>query len=158
MLSPLSHPPDLSPWNLDRMIPSPVTTFSKPALPITRMGLADFMPDVFGGIRALHAEHGDIAALDDGSQRVIFLFHPRYNQQVLSDATTYHARFFGIRGPKRSSQRRVTCGLLSMNGEQHRRNRRMLKERFSLRAIASYRPAIEGFADRRVGHNPLRHW
>jgi cytochrome P450 len=90
--------------------------------------LAEFSRDIATGLRQLHRTHGPIAALDDHGQRVVFLFHPEYNRQVLSDATTYQARFFGIRGPKRSSQRRVTCGLLAMNGQQHRRNRRLVKE------------------------------
>ena len=130
------------------MMPSPVKAFPATALPVTRTSLADFKLNLFDRIRGLHAKHGDIAAVDDGSLRVVFSFHPRYNQQVLSDATTYHARFFAIRGPKRSAQRRVTCGLLAMNGDQHRRNRRAVKERFSLKAIASYRAPIEGFVDR----------
>ncbi|MEX2170406.1 MAG: cytochrome P450 [Pirellulales bacterium] len=129
------------------MMPSPVKTFPATALPVTRTSLADFKLNLFDSIRGLHAKYGDIAAVDDGSLRVVFSFHPRYNQQVLSDATTYHARFFAIRGPKRSAQRRVTCGLLAMNGDQHRRNRRAVKERFSLKAIASYRAPIEGFVD-----------
>lgn len=134
------------------MMPSPVKTFPASALPVTRVSFADFKLNLFDNIRGLHAKHGEIAAIDDGSLRVVFSFHPRYNQQVLSDSTTYHARFFAIRGPKRSAQRRVTCGLLAMNGQQHRRNRRAVKERFSLKAIASYRPAIEGFVDQMLAN------
>jgi cytochrome P450 len=99
------------------------------------------------GIRRLHEQHGPIAAIEDGGQRVVFLFSPEYNQQVLSDTETYHARFFTVRGPKKSSQRRCTCGLLAMNGEQHKRNRRVVKEPFSLRAIATYGPTIERMTD-----------
>ncbi|HVT29698.1 MAG TPA: cytochrome P450, partial [Lacipirellulaceae bacterium] len=75
-------------------------------------------------------------------QRVVLLFSPEYNQQVLSDTERFHARFFTIRGPRRSAQRRCTCGLLAMNGEQHRRNRRIVKEPFSLRSISQYGSTI----------------
>ena len=67
--------------------------------------------------------------------------------RCLSDTERFHARFFTIRGPKRSAQRRVTCGLLAMNGEQHRRNRRIVKEPFGLRAISTYGETIVRLTD-----------
>lgn len=115
-------------------------------LPISEERLADFQADVLGGLRRLHARFGPIAALQDGPLRVIFALDPVYNKQILSDVQSFHTRFFAIRGPKRSSQRRVTCGLLGMNGEQWKRNRRLLKEPFSLKQIADYRPTIERMA------------
>lgn len=119
-------------------------------LPITEGSLVDFSRDLMGWLFRLHAEHGPIAMVRDGSQGVVLLFDPEYNRQVLSDSATYHARFFGIRGPKRSSQRRVTCGLLAMNGEQHKRNRRMVKEPFGPKAIEAYRPTIAELASEEV--------
>jgi cytochrome P450 len=110
--------------------------------PVSQVDLADFSRDLFHGIRWLHDCHGPIAAVEDGGQRVVFLFSPEFNQAVLSDTERFHARFFTVRGPKRSAQRRLTCGLLAMNGEQHRRNRRIVKEPFGLRAIAGYADTI----------------
>jgi cytochrome P450 len=112
------------------------------AEPVTRVDLGEFARDMFHGIRELHRRHGPIAAIEDGGQRVVFLFSPDFNQQVLSDTERFHARFFTVRGPKCSSQRRLTCGLLAMNGDQHRRNRRMVKEPFGLRAISTYGDTI----------------
>ncbi|MEX0612484.1 MAG: cytochrome P450, partial [Pirellulales bacterium] len=103
--------------------------------------------DLFHGIRWLHRRHGPIAMVEDGGQRVVFLFSPEFNQQVLSDTERFHARFFAVRGPKRSSQRRLTCGLLAMNGEQHRRNRRIVKEPFGLKAISTYGETIVRLTD-----------
>ncbi len=120
---------------------------SATGLPITRVDFGEFSRDMLRGIRWLHELHGPIAAIEDGGQRVVFLFSPEYNQQVLSDTETFHARFFTVRGPKRSAQRRCTCGLLAMNGEQHRRNRRIVKEPFGLRAISTYGDAIERMTD-----------
>ena len=122
--------------------------------PITDGSFQEFSRDLLTGLRDLHAQHGPIAALRDretaGERLIVCLFDPAYNQRVLSDATTFQARFFGIRGPKRSSQRRVTCGLLAMNGDQHKRNRRMMKEPFGPQAVAAYRPVIERLADEEV--------
>jgi cytochrome P450 len=116
-------------------------------LPISRTNFADFSRDMLAGFRWLHDLHGPIAAIEDGGQRVVFLFSPEYNQQVLSDTERFHARFFTVRGPRNSSQRRCTCGLLAMNGDQHRRNRRVVKEPFSLRTISTYAPTILRMTD-----------
>ncbi len=115
--------------------------------PITHVDFGEFSRDLLRGIRWLHELHGPIAMIEDGGQRVVFLFSPEFNQEVLSDTERFHARFFAVRGPKRSSQRRLTCGLLAMNGEQHRRNRRVVKEPFGLRAIGSYEERIVELTD-----------
>jgi cytochrome P450 len=134
---------------LGQPLTMPGATLARPPAiePVAQIDLGEFSRDLFHGIRWLHEQFGPIAAVEDAGQRVVFLFSPEYNQQVLSDAESFHARFFAVRGPKRSAQRRLTGGLLSMNGEQHRRNRRVVKEPFSLRAIATYGDLIERMAD-----------
>jgi cytochrome P450 len=116
-------------------------------LPISRVDFAEFSRDLLGNFRRLHELHGPIAAIEEAGQRVVLLFSPEYNQQVLSDTETFHAHFFAIRGPRRSAQRRCTSGLLAMNGDQHRRNRRIVKEPFGLRAISNYGPTILRLTD-----------
>lgn len=117
------------------------------AQPVESLPLSDFTRDVLGELFRLHDRYGPIAAIEDGGQRLVFLFDPALNHQVLRDTETYQVRFFPIRGPKRSSQRRLTCGLLGMNGPQHTRNRRIVKQPFGLPAIACYRPTIEQITD-----------
>ncbi len=116
-------------------------------LPVASIPLSQFAGDVLGHLFRLHEQFGPIAAIEDGGQRLVFLFDPTLNHQVLRDTDTFNVRFFPIRGPKRSSQRRVTCGLLGMNGPQHTRNRRIVKQPFGLRAIASYQTTIEQITD-----------
>jgi len=115
--------------------------------PVSRVDFAEFASDLLTNFRWLHKTHGPIAAIEQAGQRVVFLFSPEYNQQVLSDTELFHARFFTIRGPRRSAQRRCTSGLLAMNGEQHRRNRRIVKEPFGLKAISSYSATILQMTD-----------
>ena len=119
---------------------------SSAELPVSEERLADFQADVLGGLLRLHRQFGPIAAIQDGPLRVITTFDPVFNKQLLSDTNLFQTRFFAIRGPKRSSHRRVTCGLLGMNGEQWKRNRRLLKEPFGLKQIASYRATIDRLA------------
>jgi cytochrome P450 len=77
-------------------------------------------------MRHLHASHGPVAALEDGGRQLAFVFSPAYVREVLTDVATYHAQFFAIRGPRNSAQRRVTSNILSQNGEEHKRFRRLV--------------------------------
>ncbi len=119
-------------------------------LPISEGELLDFPADPIQCMRRLHRRHGEIAALQEGRQRLIFVFSPRYNQQVLSDTQAYHARFFSLRGPRNSAQRRLTCGLLSMNGDDHKRHRRLLISLFQKSAIVRYRDGLANLAEQMV--------
>jgi cytochrome P450 len=134
---------------VDPSFPPSLVDAARPvgALPISRVDFAEFSRDLLSNFRRLHELHGPIAAIEEGGQKVVFLFSPEYNQQVLSDTERFHARFFTIRGPRRSAQRRCTSGLLAMNGDQHRRNRRIVKEPFGLRAISNYGGMISRLTD-----------
>ncbi len=112
-------------------------------LPITYGRLMDFPDDPIACMRRLQAEHGNICAMEEQGQRIYFVFGPDFNHQVLSDMNTFHSQFFAIRGSRNSSQRRLTSGLLSMNGEQHKRNRRMVMDAFMKKAILNYIPSIQ---------------
>ena len=122
-------------------------------LPVTHGRLMDFPENPIACMRRQQAEHGNISALEQDSQRLIFAFGPEYNQPVLSDAATYHSRFFSIRGPRNSPQRRLTSGLLSMNGQEHKLHRRMVMGPFQKKTIETYHDAICEFT-----HELLDDW
>ena len=126
------------------MIPTSLTiarTDDEP-LPVTHGRLLDFPDDPIACLRALHARHGNICAMEEQGQRIYFIFGPEFNHQVLSDGANYHSRFFAIRGPRNSPQRRLSSGLLSMNGETHKRNRRLVMDAFMKKAMLNYVPSI----------------
>src|SRR5262245_7414442 len=104
-------------------------------LPITRGRLLDFPDDALAVMLRLHRTHGDIAAFEEGNQRLVFVFHPEYNRQVLTDLQRFHSRFWSIRGPKNSAQRRLTNALLGMNGAEHKRQRRIVSAPFQKQSI-----------------------
>lgn len=110
--------------------------------PITYGSLLDFPADPLAVMRRLHNEHGDIAALQDGNKRIVFVFSPEYNKQVLSDSKTFHSQFFALRGGKRSAQRRVTSGLLTMNGKEHKQDRRIVMGPFQRKVLPTYHDTI----------------
>jgi cytochrome P450 len=114
-------------------------------LPVTRGALSDFSEDPIGCLRELQRRHGDLAALQEGDSRIVFVFGPQWNQRVLSDSETFHAWFFTVRGARNSAQRRLTSGLLSMNGSEHKQHRRMVMGPFQKKSIAGYHEAIVEF-------------
>lgn len=111
-------------------------------LPIMHGRLADFPADPVVCMRKLQSAHGNLCALQEGSQKIVFVFGPEWNQVVLSDAATFHSQFFAVRGPRNSAQRRLTSGLLSMNGDEHKEHRRMVMGPFQKKVIGHYHESI----------------
>ena len=112
------------------------------SLPITYGRLMDFPDDPVACMRTLNAQHGNVCAMEEQGQRIYFVFGPELNHQVLSDGNHFHSQFFAIRGSRNSPQRRLSSGLLSMNGETHKRNRRLVMDAFMKKAILNYVPLI----------------
>jgi len=111
-------------------------------LPITKGRIADFAADPAICMRKLWTTHGEVAALEEGNHRLYFVFGPTYTRQVLSDSQRFHSQFFAIRGPRKSAQRRVTSGLLTMNGETHKQHRRVVMGPFQKRSISAYHQTV----------------
>ena len=127
-----------------------LTHGSEDPLPITRGRLFDFPDDPIACMRKLKARHGNIAALEDEGQRVYFAFGPQFNHQILSDAAAFHSQFFAIRGSRNSAQRHLTSGMLSMNDEEHKRQRRLVMDAFVKKAIQSYLPTVRQLTEELV--------
>ncbi len=117
-------------------------------LPISAGSLLRFPEDPIACMRSLHREHGDVACLQDEEQRIFFVFSPEYNKQVLSNSRTYHSRFFAVRGGRKSAQRRVTSGLLSMNEGEHKQHRRMIQGPFQKMVLPHYHSTITDLTNR----------
>lgn len=107
-------------------------------LPVTHGKITDFADDPIVALRQLWDTHGEVCAFQEATQRIHFVFGPTYTKQVLSDSHRFHSSFFAIRGPRKSAQRRVTSGLMTMNGEQHKEQRRFVMGPFQKKAIAAY--------------------
>lgn len=112
------------------------------SLPIAYGSLLQFPEDPIACMKRLRAEYGDVAALEDDGQRLVFVFSPELNRRVLTDSDVFHSRFFAVRGGRRSAQRRVTSGLLSQNGPEHRETRRALMDVFSKRMLPQFHETI----------------
>jgi cytochrome P450 len=103
--------------------------------PVTQGRLFDFVEDPMACMLALRKQHGDLAVLEEDSHRLVFVFGPELNQRILADCETFESRFFAIRGPRNSAQRRLTSGIMSMNGEEHKEHRRLVKGPFEKKSL-----------------------
>ena len=126
--------------------------FPDSSLPVTRGSMADFANQPLVCMKRLQAEHGDAAAIeDDEGRRVHFVFSPELNKQVLTDSKTFHSKFFAIRGGRKSAQRRVSSGLLSMNGKEHKTDRRIVMDPFQLRSLERYHDDVISVSNSLLG-------
>lgn len=124
------------------MSESSILSMNDASMPVTTGSLLQFSDDPIACMKRLQNEHGDLAVLADGDQRLVFIFSPELNRLVLSDTQTFESRFFAVRGNRKSAQRRVTSGLLSQNGAEHRDGRRMMKEVFAKKVLPAYHETI----------------
>lgn len=111
-------------------------------LPTINGQLRDFSDDPIGCMRRLQIEAGNLVALEQDGQQIVIAIGADLNRQILTNGERFHSQFFALRGPKNSAQRRLTSGLLSMNGQEHLQQRRMMKGAFEKRAIPGYSEMI----------------
>lgn len=101
------------------------------ALPLlgARANFAAFVRDVPGHLRRMHERYGDIASLARGTASHVFVFSPEYNRAVLSDPALFgniDAASTPVRMRPGSSLERLYAGLTNLNGDRHRRLRRVV--------------------------------
>lgn len=107
-----------------------------------------FLRDPIALMRALHRDHGRVAALLQGYPWWLFAFGPEYNQQVLSNAALFHSTPIApLATPPESALARLTHNLLTMNGDTHRQQRRLMLPAFHRRRVESYRDEMVAIAE-----------
>ena len=126
-------------------MPSPASHAA--GLPITLGSLLDFPRDPIACMHHLSSSTGIWPRSEENSppqDRVCL--GPEYNQRILSDTKTFTLSSSPFGGPK-TRRSGVTCGLLSMNGEDHKRNRRIVMGPFQKRSIDRYRDSLVGLVE-----------
>lgn len=118
----------------------PATIPGPPAMPLLgrRGNYLRYFRDPIGSMRAYYATYGSVVAFIHGSPEWVFAFGPEYNHQILTNPDVFHASLLSLPAPSDSSLRRLTVGLLSMNGEIHRQQRRLILPAFHRHAVANY--------------------
>ncbi len=111
--------------------------------------LLDFRRDQLGYIRALERRYGKMATLRFGNFTLVMLFRPEHVRYVLTE----HPRNFTNSEFAKEVQEIVGNGLLSIDGEAHRQQRRLVQPAF-------HKKRIEGYANVMTQHTNemLEHW
>lgn len=130
---------------------SPPTAIPGPRAPLLgwRGQAIRFLRDPVTFMQALYREHGRVAASVAGRPLWMFGFGAEHNQLVLSDAARFHSVPIAPLGtPPASALARLTYNLLSMNGEVHRQQRRLVLPAFHRRRVEGYRDEMVAMAER----------
>jgi len=108
--------------------------------------------DPLATLPRLYREHGEIAALNRGDGSWVCAFGPRFNKQLLPRAASFeHATDMPIPLPPDSALERTSHSLTMVNGDEHRRLRRLMMPAFAKAALAGYRDDMVAIAGRHIG-------
>src|ERR1051325_3325654 len=103
-----------------------------------------FRRDPLTYLARLAREYGDVVRFKSGPQNIFLLNHPDYVRDVL---VTHHESFHKGRALKRA-KRLLGEGLLTSEGEFHRRERRLAQPAFHRQRINSYGSVMAEYAER----------
>ena len=121
----------------------------RPALPLLgwRGNALLFFRDPLRFMRTNYLRYGPIAAMVRGDPRSVFAIGPEYNRQLLSDARLFNTVFETLT-PERFKRRSRSRGLLRMNGEEHKQNRRLMQPAFHRKHIETFRDDMVALTER----------
>src|ERR1041385_1454041 len=127
-----------------------IATIPGPALPpiLGWRGLVlDFARDSAGFLTKLQREHGKIARIGQGKMSATFTFHPDYTRQILSQPNLFYSFILeDIPFPFSDIEalKSMTTALSLLNGEQHKRQRRLMAPAFHNHFLPVYVDQITG--------------
>lgn len=101
--------------------------------------MISFFRDPVRTMRSLRERYGLITALADRDPAVLCVFGGEYNRQILSDNRLFHNwSELPIPVPEDSAAARIAMALTNMNGDVHRRHRRLMMPAFQKSSIDGY--------------------
>src|SRR5438046_846299 len=107
--------------------------------------MADFNRDTLGFIERCH-DYGDVVSMRFLYLTVYFIYNPDYIEYILSTNARNFIKSRSLRSP--FFQRLVGNGLLTSEGEEWKRQRRLIAPAFHRERIANYAETIICFTER----------
>lgn len=99
-----------------------------------------FFRDPLGYMSKLRQAYGNLVAWDEQNQFMVFAFGPEYNRQLFSDQALFFSDPFGnLPAPEGSALLTLRSGLLNMNGDKHKQQRRLMMPAFHKKQVETYR-------------------
>lgn len=111
-----------------------------PTLPLFGpfLRFASFLDDPVGTILAL-PKYGEVAAVVDQNPAIVCVFGAELNREVLTNPDRFHNPEDFFSGPPGSARDRMRAMVITTNGDNHKRLRRLIQPAFQ-------RSALEGYA------------
>lgn len=106
--------------------------------------LFSFRRDSLGFLRKVAHEFGDIVHFKLGPLRIVLVNHPDFIKEILS---TQHSNFVKGR-PLQMAKKLLGEGLLTNEGESHKRQSRIIQPAFHTKMMSAYAPAMTEYAVR----------
>jgi cytochrome P450 len=108
-----------------------------------RGALIPFGADPLGYSVAVYRKYGALAAISRSDPAMLFAFGPDHNRTLLTDSVRFETNLSGGRPlPAGSAAARLGNGLLAMNGDKHRQQRRLMLPAFHRQHVGGYRDAM----------------
>ena len=111
----------------------------------------DFARDPVSFLTRLHDQHGKIAHVGQEKMSATFTFHPDYTRQILSNPNLFYSfSLEDIPFPFSDIEvlRSMTTALSLLNGEQHKRHRRLMAPAFHNNYLPVYVDQIRDIVER----------
>ena len=115
---------------------------------------ATFLRDTVGARSAMYQRYGPAVAVREWlplrkrNRWCLLLSGAEHSRRVLSDPESFQSSAIAIRGRGGTAPSRLSRGLIGMNGEEHRRQRRLVTPLFKPKVFPAYFPQmVEVVAD-----------
>jgi len=111
----------------------------------------DFARDPVGFLSHLHSQHGKIARVGQGKMSATFTFHPDYTRQILNNPNLFYSfSLEDIPFPFSDIEvlKSMTTALSLLNGEQHKRHRRLMAPAFHNNFLPVYVNQIRNIVEK----------
>ncbi|HEX6290501.1 MAG TPA: cytochrome P450 [Herpetosiphonaceae bacterium] len=111
-----------------------------------------FYNDPIAYMRRIRRTYGNIVGWERNHPNVAFAFGPEYNRLLLSDQQLFFSDPFGdLPAPPDSPLLTLRSGLLNMNGEKHKQQRRLMLPAFHRKHVESYHDDMVALTQRMLG-------
>ncbi len=128
----------------------------QPTLPIigAPKRFYDFLEDPVGVVMRLR-KYGDVAAVVKGSPAIVCVYGAERNREILNVPGMFQHDEDLFRGPEGSAMQKLRNALVCINGQMHKRHRKLMQPAFQKSALDGYAPGIVETTRQRLATWPV---